>query len=168
MKLNKNDITDILKENICEEDILCIKYLESNLNIFGSGFNLAYQTCIKSIGNFFMIYKHLKNKTDINEINSTIINSQNSEFKLIYLSLSNMVLNTKEKLFYFLDEDAYNFNDSYNKILKALNILSIMLGIITFLFVIIIFIIIAKYINSIKNSIYHINNSLYYIKKYRV
>ena len=169
LKLNKNNVLDILKEKICEEDIPCLKYLESKPNIFESGFNLAYQTCIKSIENLFMIYKYIKNKTDINEINSTIINSQNSEFKIISLSLSNMVLYTKEKLFNFLDEDVYNFNDSYNKILKFLNIISIIFGIITFLFVIIIiFIHIAKYINSIKNSVYHISNSLYYIKNYRV
>ena len=169
LKLNKNNALDILKEKICEEDIPCLKYLESKPNIFESGFYLAYQTCIKSIENLFMIYKYIKNKTDINEINSTIINSQNSEFKIISLSLSNMVLYTKEKLFNFLDEDVYNFNDSYNKILKFLNILSIIFGIITFLFVIIIiFIHIAKYINSIKNSVFHISNSLYYIKNYRV
>jgi hypothetical protein len=168
LKINKNNATDILKEKICEEDIPCLKYLESNLNIFDSGFDLAYQTCITNIGNLFMIYKQLKNKTDINEINSTIINSKNSEFKLISISLNNMILYAKEKLFIFIDEDANNFNDSYNKMLNFLNILSIILGILTFLFVnIIIFITISKYIKSIKKSVFHINCSLYYIKKYR-
>ena len=163
----KNNSTSLIKENICINYTSCLKYLNSPKSIFESGVDFAYKTCIKDINNLYLNYKSLKNKTNITMINSTIINTEGSEFNLIGLSLSNMFFYIEEKIFEDFGIDVKNFNSSYDKISRILNIISIIISIFNFLFVIIIiFLTVSNYSKPIKDATYRIKVSYNFIKIY--
>ena len=167
LMISKNNSTDILKQNICEDNNPCLSYLDSKDNIFSSGFDFSYKICLSEVKNIYLNYKKLTNNSDINEINSTLINSPNSKFQQIGNSLSNLIFYVKEKIFKCIENDINNFNNKYNINMSFLNILTIIFGFLTFLFVnIIIFISISKFSEPIKDSTYRINCSFYYIKQY--
>ena len=164
---NRNNLTEYLKENICGNITGCRNYLDSEFNIFSSGIDLALKTCITQINNIYMDYKNLKDKTNISEINTTLIH--NPHFKFIYIgnSVNNMFIYVKEKIFECFKNDITNFNNSYNKRMKIFNIISIVFSVFLFLFVIIIiFVSISKFTEPIKDSAYRINLSFFYIKEY--
>jgi hypothetical protein len=164
---SKNNSTRTIKENICINNPTCLAYLNSPFNIFGSGVDFAYKICITNLHNLFLDYQKLNNFTDIVKINSTIINTQNSEFTLIGLSLSNMFFYVQEKIYECFSVDVNNFNESFNKNISILNIISIIFSIFNFLFVIIfIFLTISQYAKPIKESSYRINCSFSFIKMY--
>ena len=166
---SKNNSTEVIKENFCEDNDDCLKYLNSELQIFDSGIDFAYKLCIQKISNIFSDYNKIKNKTDINEINSTLINNGNLDFIKVGLSLSNMFYFIQEKIYECFDLDILNFYEGYSQNMILFNILSIILSIIIFLFVIIIiFFSIEKYINSIKESSFRINYSFVYIQNYNI
>jgi hypothetical protein len=164
---SRNNLTDLIKEKFCPDIIECQNYLDSDYNIFHSGIDFALRTCLAQIGNIYRDYKSLENKTDINEINITLIH--NPHFKFIYIgnSINNMFIYVKEKIFQYFKNDIENFNKlNYNKVI-SFNIISIIFSIFLFLFVVIyIFISISKFSEPIKKSSYRINYSFYYIKKY--
>ena len=164
---NRNNLTEYLKENICGDIKGCRNYLDSEYNIFSSGIDLALKTCITQINNIYMDYKNLKNRTDLNEINITLI--QNPHFKFSYIgnSINNMFIYVKEKIFECFKNDITTFNNSYDKRMKIFNAISIIFSVFLFLFVIIvIFVSISKFTEPIKHSTYRINLSFFYIKKY--
>ena len=163
----KNNLTETIKEKICEEAEDCINYLNSKNNIFDSGIDLAYKSSINNIKNIFLDYQKLENKKDIGKINSTIINSEESEFVKIELSLCHAFFYVQEKLYECLEEDIMNFQESFRKNMSLFNIITIIFSFFIFIFVIIfMFISIWQYSNSIKDSTYRINCSFYYIKQY--
>ena len=164
---SKNNSTEIIKDNICMNNETCLKYLESPFSIFDSGIDFAYKMCMTNIYNLFLDYKKLVNYTNINEINSTIINTQSSKFTLIGLSLTNMFFFVQEKIYYCFEVDVTNLNKSYDNNISLLNALSIFFSIFNFLFVIIfIFLTISNYARPIKESSYRINCSFNFIKSY--
>ena len=163
----KNNPTNNIRETICTNQNDCLQYLNSRKSIFASGVDFAYKSCIHHIHNLYLNYKQLTNNTNIDEINSTIINSHNSEFILIGLSLTNMFYYVKEKIFECFWIDMTNFKYSYDSIISILNIISIIFSILFFLFVvIIIFLNISSYSKPIKESSYRINCSFTFIKMY--
>ena len=110
-----------------------------------------------------MDYKKIKNKTDIKEINSTLINLK---FDIIDLSLNNIFFYVQERLYEALDNDKITFiEENYQKTI-ILNTISIIFTIISFLILVFIFISIYNYIKPMQNSIYRINLSMYNIKEY--
>ena len=164
---SKNNSTKIIKENICLNNTPCLNYLDTPQSIFGSGVDLGYKTSITDMNNIFSDYKKIKNHNDINLINSTLINTQTSEFSLIGLSLSNMIYYVIERIFDCFKIDVTNFNQSYENNTNILNIISIVFSIINLLYVtIFIFLSISKYIRPIKESSYRINCSFNFIKMY--
>ena len=166
---SKNNLTNKIKEIICEEEEDCENYLDSNYNIFDSGVDFAFRSSITNIKNIFLNYKKLKNKTDINEINLTLINSIDSQFVKIEFGLSHVFFYVQEKIFDYFDIDISNLEENYNKKMNLFNIVTILFSILIVLFVIIfMFISIWKYSGSIKDSTYRINISFYYIKKYSI
>ena len=166
---SNNNSKEIIKEDICVDNRKCLQYLNSNLHIFDSGVDMAYKSCINKIFNIFSDYKQLKNKTDINEINLTLINTKDNGFILIGLSLSNMFYYVKEKIYELSYLDILNFIEEYGKNMSLFNIISITCSFFIFLFVIIIvFISIWKFSEPIKESSYRINCSFYYIRRYNL
>ena len=166
---SKNNSTEIIKEKICPDRPQCSSYLSSDKNVFDSGVDLAFKTCINYVKNIFLDYSNLKNNTDINEINSTLIHTEGSEFLLIGLSLSNMFLYVKEDIFTFFEIDVDDFNNTFNKKMSLLNVFSIILAIILFLFVVVfMFLYIWGYTKPIKEACYRINCSFYHIKTYNL
>ena len=164
---SKNNSTEIIAKELCYEEPGCINYLDSSLSIMGSGIDFAYKSCINNIKNLYIDYTNLKNKSDINEINLTLIQSRGSEFIQIELSLSYIFYNTQEKLYDFFGTHIDNFIQSYNQNMTILNIISIILSIFAFSFVIfIMYFSILKYIKPIKESCFRINCSFLYIKNY--
>ena len=166
---NRNNLSEYLKENICGDITGCRNYLDSEFNIFSSGIDLALKTCINQINNIYMDYKNLKNKTNLSEINTTLIH--NPHFKFIYIgnSINNMFIYVKEKIFECFKNDITTFNTSYDKRMKIFNIISIVFSVFLFLFVIIIiFVSISRFTEPIKDSTFRINLSFFYIKKYSV
>ena len=164
---SKNNLTYKIMENICNDEEDCYNYLESIYNIFDSGIDFAYKTCINNMKNIYLDYQKLKNKTNITEINSTLINSKNSNFGKIGLALCHVFFYVQETIFDCFDLDVTNLEKSYNNKMSLFNIITIIFSIFIFLFVIIfMFITIWKYTSSIKDSTYRINCSFYYIKKY--
>ena len=169
LKVSKNNYTNVLKEKICENQYSCTTYLDSSLNIFDSGVDFAYKACIIQMNNLFSEYKKLSNNTDINEINSTLIYSQNSKFIPIAMSLNYMFLFIIKKIFNNFEMDGIRILQSYLSLMTSLNFLSIIFTFIIFLFLIIFIIIsIIKYTEPIKDSAYRINCSFYYIKSYYI
>ena len=164
---SKNNSTKIIKDNICLNYTACLNYLDTPQSIFGSGLDFGYKTSITDMNNIFSDYKKINNHTDINKINSSIINTQTSDFILIGLSLSNMIYYVIEKIFDCFQIDVSNFNKSYESNTNILNIISIIFSISDFLFVIIfIFLTISKYSEPIKQSSFRINCSFNFIKMY--
>ena len=167
LMLTKNNSTEIIKENICSGNSACLNYLSTNQSIFSSGVDFAYRACIKDLQNIYMDYKKLKDKTDINMLNLTVINSPGSHFSHIGLALSNMFLYVKEKIFESFEVDVENFNNSYDQKMSLLNIISIFISIVAFLYVIVIMLFtIWNFTEPIKKACYRINCSFYFIKKY--
>ena len=110
-----------------------------------------------------MDYKKIKNKTDIKEINSTLIYLK---FDVIDLSLNNMFFYVQERLYEAIDNDKIRFIRKNYQIAITLNIISIIFTIISFLILVFIFISTNNYIKPIQNSIYRINSFIYDIKEY--
>ncbi len=164
---SKNNSTENIKENICNNNETCLKYLDSPFSIFGSGIDFAYKICITNIHNLFLDYQKLSNNTNITEINSTIINTQSSEFYLIGLSIANMFFFVQERIYDCFAVDVSSLNKSFDNNVSILNALSIFFSIFNFLFVIIfIFLTISNYSRPIKESSYRINCSFNFIKTY--
>ena len=166
---NRNNLTNYLKQEICEEKPGCEKYLDSESNIFDSGIDFALKSCLTQLSNIFRDYKDLNNKTNITEINDTLIHNPHFKFVNIGNSINNMFLYVKEKIFNSFAKDATMFNNSYYKTISLYNIISIIFSAFLFIFVIVyIFISISKFTDPIKNSTYRINLSFFYIKEYRL
>jgi hypothetical protein len=165
---NEYNSTDTIIDKICSEDTNCLKDLEMTKNIFESGIDFVYKACINKIYNIFSDYQKLNNKTDIREINSSLISSNNnSEFIWIELSLSNLFFYVKENIYYYFELYIEDFIESFDKKMSLLSIISIISCVSTFLLAIIfMFNNIFGYSNSIKESSYRINCSFYYIKRY--
>ena len=164
LKESKNNSTSIIKKTICLGNYSCVDYLDSKYNIFDSGVDFAFSSSMIKIINIFMDYKRLLNKTDIKEINNTIINS---DFFNIQLSLNNMFFYVQERIYDCFKEDRINISESNRIQMLFFNIMSIILIILAFsIMIFCIFISIDNYMKPIKNSIYRMNCSFYYIKKY--
>ena len=167
LKENRNNSTDIIREKICEKEQECINYLNSKYNIFDSGVDFSYKSCISKIKNFYKDYKNLNNKTDIEEIKRKIINSDHSLFNHISLGISNLVIYVKSKIIQSFKNDMIYFTNIYNKKINVFNVISISFSILTILFVnIFIFFTISRFSRPIKESTYRLNCTFYYIKKY--
>ena len=166
---SRNNITSYLKQKICEENVGCQTYLDSEFNIFDSGIDFALRTCMIQLSNIFRDYKELNNKHNISEINITLINNPNFKFIKIGNSINNMFLYIEKKIFNCFLNDSKNFNKSYYQTINTYNIISIIFSVLLFLFVIVyIFISISKFTEPIRNSAYRINLSFFYVKKYRL
>ena len=164
---SKQNSTDLLNEMICVNRTACELYLKSKYNIFDSGVDFAYKTCINQISNIYMDYKILDNKTDINEIKEKLILREYSQFEYISASINNIFSYTLDKIFRTFRDDQLNARNTYSNNMTLLNIVSVMFSILTFLFVnIIIFFSLSIFSKPIKNSTYRINCSFHYIKKY--
>jgi hypothetical protein len=163
-----NDISlDKLSNFFCFNIPHCIEYLNSEYNIFQSGIEFALKTCVTQLSNYYMDYKKLSNKTDINLIKSQIINSPHYKFVYIGNSINSFFTFVRETIFYTFQIDEINFNQSFAKKITLLNIISIVSTFILFLFVnFYVFISISNFTEPIKDSTYRINCSFYYIKKF--
>ena len=167
LKETKKNSSILLKENICENEQECIIYLDSKYNIFDSGVDFSYKSCLSKIKNLYNDYKNLKNKTDIEEIKSNIINSGHSSFNQISVSISNFVLYVKSKIIQSFKNDQIIFTYLYSKKINIFNAIFIIFAILTILFVnIFIFYTISRFSRPVKESTYRLNCSFYYIKKY--
>ena len=169
LKQSKEGCIENIKNNICLGKEICLRYLNSKYNIFDSGIDFIFQSSLTQLSNLFMEYKNLKNKTDINIINSTVINSGSSTFMNIGLSLNNLFNFIKEKIFESFIIDEMNFKNKKSKTITLLNLIPIISSIISFLFInIFIFISLYRFSKPIKESAYRINCSFYNIKKYKL
>ena len=163
----QNNSTELIKERICDNEQECINYLYSEYNIFNSGIDFSFQSCIIKIKNIYKDYKLIKNKTDIDLLKSKIINTSGNSFNHISLGICNLVLYIKRKIFQSFEKDEIDFRNSYNKITITLNLITIIFCIFTILFInIFIFFTISRFSRPIKESTYRLNCSFYYIKKY--
>jgi hypothetical protein len=168
-KEGSNISIDNLQKFFCNEISSCTNYLNSEKNIFQNGIDFALKTCITQLSNFYMDYKKLSNKTDINLIKSEIINSPHFKFTLIENSIVNMFNQIRNKIFTTFSNDELNFNQSFYKKMILFNALLIIYVIIIFFFInFYVFISISKYIEPIKDSTYRINCSFFYIKRFSI
>ena len=164
---NKDDSTEFIKNNICGKTTACINYLDTSDCIFMSGIDFGFKTCFTYMYNLYMDYKNIKNKTDINQIISTITADEFYEFRRIRKSFSNVFYYVKQKMYTDFEIDQNNFRNRYRKSVSLLNIISVIFSILMLLFVnIFIFFSISNFTKPIKDSTYRINHSLYYIKTY--
>ena len=167
LKETKNNSTEIIKEKICEKEKECINYLDSKYNIFDSGIDFSYKSCISKLKSLYNDYQKLKNNTDIEEIKSKIINSNQNLFNHISIGISNLVIYVKFKIYNTFQNDLISFIFIFDTILNYLNISFIIFSIMTILFVnIFTFITISNFTRPLKDSTYRLNCSFYYIKKY--
>ena len=168
-KEGSNISMDNIQKFFCGEISSCIHYLNSEINIFQNGIDFALKTCITQLSNFYMDYKKLWNKTDINLIKSEIINSPHYKFTLIENSIVNMFNQIRNKIFTTFSKDELDFNQSFYKKMILFNTLLIVYVIIIFIFInFYVFISISKFIEPIKDSSYRINCSFFYIKKFSI
>ena len=168
LQYNKNDSLDYISENICQNISICNNYLKSEDTIFNVGIDTGLKNCFIFINNIFMDYKKIKNKTNIEEIVSTITSPQHYEFKKLRKSFSNLFYYVEQKIYSSFENDEISFRKKYKKNIRLLNIISLLLSFLIFLYVfIVIFITINNFTKPIKESTYRICNSFYYIKKYK-
>ena len=169
LKAGNNIPMDALRNYFCLNIPDCHKYLNSEYNIFHSGIEFALKTCVTQLSNYYMDYKKLSNKTDINLIKSQIINSPHYKFIYIENSVNTMFNFVREKIFISFKNDEINFNQSFAIKITLLNIISIVATFVIFFFVnFYVFISISKLTEPIKDSAYRINCSFYYIKKFSI
>ena len=160
---------DKIRNYFCNNIPDCIEYLDSEYNIFQSGIEFALKTCVTQLSNYYMDYKRLSNKTDINLIKSQIINSPHYKFVYIENSVNSMFNFVREKIFSAFQIDEINFNQSFAIKITLFNIISIVATFIIFFFVYFyVFISISNFTEPIKDSTYRINCSFYYIKKFSI
>jgi hypothetical protein len=165
--------SDVSMDNIqkffCSEVASCINYLNSEINIFNNGIDFAIKTCFTQLSNFYMDYKKLSNKTDINLIKSEIINSPHYKFTLIDNSIAKFFNQIRNKIYTTFYNDELNYNQYIYKKMILFNTVLISYVIIIFFFLnFYVFISISKYIEPIKDSTYRINCSFFYIKKFSI
>ena len=169
LKEGNNVSIDSLQNFFCTDISTCTNYLSSEANIFQNGIDFAIKTCFTQLSNFYMDYKKLSNKTDIDLIKSEIINSPHFKFALIGNSLVSMFNQIRNRIYITFSIDELNFNQSFYKKMILFNVLLISYVIIIFLFInFYVFISISKYIEPIKDSSYRINCSFFYIKKFNI
>ena len=160
---------DKIRNYFCNNIPDCIEYLDSEYNIFQSGIEFALKTCVTQLSNYYMDYKRLSNKTDINLIKSQIINSPHYKFIYIENSANYMFNHIRETIFNSFQIDEISFNQSFRIKISLLNIISLVSTIIIFIFVnFYVFISISKFTEPIKDSTFRINCSFYYIKKFTI
>ena len=127
----------------------------------------AFKSSMTQIYNIYLEYKKLNNKMDIEEIKSSLIYSQNSNFISIGKSLNYLYINLIDHIFISFEKEGISLLLSYIGNINNLNTISIVFTLGIFLFLIIFIIIsISKFTEPIKESSYRINCSFYYIKKY--
>ena len=171
VKESKNNSTEKIKEELCQENNYCITYLNSKDNIFDSGVDFAFQTSIKETTNILLEYKKLDNdqKFNINIINETLIYTQNSKFVDISLALQYMFVSVENKIIKGFDADEISFRKRIVNSVLYLNIVFIIYNIFSFIYVVLfVFPTISNFISPIKDSTYRICCSFYYIKKYNL
>jgi hypothetical protein len=167
LKETSGDSFDKVKQVICHKKQLCEQYMESNRNLLHSGVDFAFKTIITEISNIYMDYKKIINKENINEINSTLFYSKDSQFINIGKILNYFFLYVEESIFNCFEKDEINLYSSYNKMMNFLNVFSIIISILIFVFIIFfIFISIYNFSEPIKEASYRINCSFLNIKKY--
>ena len=162
---------DLLKESIreviCKDIAFCENYLVSEENILGPGIDFTYKTIITEFSNIYMDYKKIINKTDIEEVKSTLITSKDSQFFNIGLCLYYFYLYVEQKILECFEKDETTFTKTYLNTMTLLNIVSIFFSVFIFFFIVIFtFISISNFTQPIKDSTFRINNSFYFIKKY--
>jgi len=167
LTISKKGLEEQIKEKVCGTIPGCNGYIDSDINIFTSGIDFGFKSCLKDLTDIYLDYQKLKNKTDFHEVNATIINSETSPFVLIGVGLGSCIMYVINKIFELFKIDVTTFNESFSNNTKLLNEISIVFSILTFLFVIFLIIIsITNYIKPIKEATYRINCSFFYIKKF--
>ena len=164
---NKNDANILIKENICGNNALCAKYLESPDCVFNSGIDNVYKSIINNLGNIFNDYKNLKNYNNLNELISSISSTERYDMMYIRESFRYVFYDLKEQIFEDFESDEIYFRNKYRNNIFLLNIISIIFSVIILFFTLFIFISISNISNPLKDSIYRIVPSFYYIKNYR-
>ena len=166
---SKDDLKEQIKEKVCGTIAGCNNYLDSNLNIFTSGIDFGFKSCLTRLSNIYLDYEKLVNKTDANAVNSTIINAENSQFVLIGVGLGSCIMYVINKIFELFKIDVKNFNKVFSSNSSLLNTLSIIFSMLSFLFItFFVFFSISSYIQPIKEACYRVNCSFYYIKNYKL
>ena len=169
VKYNNEGAKDIIKENICLDESVCLDYLNSDYFIFDSGIDFIFRTCIIQLNNLYMEYQKIKNKNDINEIKSIITKGKYNQYSSIELSINHLFYFVKERIFESFRTDQLNIRQKYMNIISLLNIISIIFSLLSFLFInIFIFISLYTFSEPIKESTYRINLSYFHIKKYNI
>ena len=167
LTISKKGLEEQIKEKVCGTIAGCNEYIDSKINIFTSGIDFGFKSCLKDLTDIYLDYQKLKDKTDFHEINATIINSKTSPFVLIGVGLGSCIMYVINKIFELFKIDVTTFNESFSNNTKILNEISIIFSILTFLFIIFLIIIsITNYIKPIKEATYRINCSFFYIKKF--
>ena len=167
LQYNKNDSSEYIKKIICSNRTSCHDYIESEDNIFRSGIDHGLKTCFTYMNNIVLDYKKIKNKTNVDEIISTVTGPQFYEFKRLRKAFSNIFFYIQEMIYSNFEIDQKNFRAKYRKNINLLNIMNVIISILICLFVFIfIFISIRNFAKPIKDSTLRINLSFYYIKKY--
>jgi hypothetical protein len=167
LKETSGDSFDKVTQIICHKNQLCEEYIKTNRNLLHSGVDFASKTIITEISNIYMDYKKINNKEEINEINSTLFYSKDSQFINIGKILNFFFIYVEENIFNCFEKDEINLNSSYIQMMNFLNFFSIIIGIFIFLFIIFfIFISIYNFSEPIKEASYRINCSFLHIKKY--
>jgi hypothetical protein len=164
---SKEGLKQEYKEKVCGTITGCNTYIDSEINIFTSGIDFGFKSCLKEVSDIYLDYQQLKNKTDLEELNTTIINSENSQFVVIGVGLGSCIMYVINKIFELFKIDVANFNETFIYQIGLLNIISIVFSVLTSLFVLIFILIsITNYIQPIKEATYRINCSFFYIKKF--
>ena len=131
-----------------------------------TGIDFIFKSILIDISKSYLDYQTLKNKTNINDIKSIIINDK---FVSNGLFIEYAYFYVKFDIFERFKRDEEKFQNKFTNIMGYLNIITVIFAIFSFLFVVVfIFISISIYAEPIKRSISRISCSFYYIKKYTI
>jgi len=163
---NKDISNEFIKENICGTNGKCTKYLESEHNLVDSGIDFGFKASVTLMGNMYMDYKNIDDKSNMTKIESSIIKSEDSQFNDVAVSLSNFFLVVKRKIYNYFLADEENFRNNYMTKISNFNITLIIMTILISVFIFYVFITISGYTGIIKEASCRINCSFFYIKIY--
>ena len=167
IQYNKNDSIEYINENVCGNFTICKNYLKTEDNIFRSGIENGYGTCITYMNNIVKDYKNIKNKKNFTEIISVISCTECYEFRRARKSFTYLFYYIEQMIYSSFEKDYHNFRTKNNSIINLFNIYSIVFSLLIILFVfLVIFITIDNFIKPIKDSSCRVNNSFCYIEKY--
>ena len=166
IKDSKQNSTELMLNNLCNDNDICTRYLYSSYNIMGVGIDFILKSILIDISKIYMDYMSLKDNKNIDKLKELIIDNKFIDSGL-FIEYAYYFI--KYAIFEGFKDDEEKFKNKFINNMNYLNMITLIFAIFSFLYVVIfVFITISVYGEPIKKSVYRICCSFYFIKKYNI